>query len=69
MNQSMSTPHAIIENQGGFYDPWGGPGFAELTKLLGPEYERLFYKNLYSLGVTILNMYMTYGGTNWGWWC
>jgi hypothetical protein len=30
------------------------------------EFERVFYKNLYSFGVTILNLYMTYGGTNWG---
>lgn len=30
------------------------------------EFERVFYKNLYSFGVTILNIYMTYGGTNWG---
>lgn len=33
---------------------------------MGAEFNRVFYKQLYSFGVTILNLYMTYGGTNWG---
>jgi hypothetical protein len=45
---------------------WGGPGFDKCGVLVGAEFERVFYKNLYSFGVTILNLYMTYGGTNWG---
>ncbi|USW56803.1 Putative glycoside hydrolase, family 35, Galactose-binding-like domain superfamily [Septoria linicola] len=65
-NQSISTPYSVIEFQGGSFDPWGGLGFAQCTKLLGPEFERVFYKNVYSFGVTIFNIYMTYGGTNWG---
>lgn len=34
--------------------------------LVNAQFERVFYKQLYSFGVTILNLYMTYGGTNWG---
>lgn len=64
--QSSSTPYSIIEFQGGSFDPWGGLGFAQCAELLGPEFERVFYKNDYSFGVTIFNIYMTYGGTNWG---
>jgi hypothetical protein len=30
------------------------------------EFERVFWKNLYSFGVKIYNVYMIYGGTNWG---
>lgn len=57
-------------------------GWAKCMALLGPEFERVFYKNDYSFGVTIFNLYMTYGktsllsdlisfanltgGTNWG---
>jgi len=65
-NQSSSTPYSIIEFQAGSFDPWGGPGFVKCTQLLGPEFERVFYKNDFSFGVTIFNLYMTYGGTNWG---
>lgn len=64
--QSPSTPYSIVEFQSGSFDPWGGPGFEKCGILVGAEFERVFYKNLYSFGVTILNLYMTYGGTNWG---
>lgn len=65
-NQSSSTPNSIVEFQGGSFDPWGGSGFARCEQLLNAEFERVFYKNDYSFGVTIFNIYMTYGGTNWG---
>lgn len=51
---------------GGSFDPWGGPGFAKCATLLNEEFERVFYKNDFSFGVTVINFYMTYGGTNWG---
>lgn len=44
----------------------GGYGFEMCAELLGPEFERLFYKNNIGSGVTMNNFYMTYGGTNWG---
>ena len=56
----------MIEFQGGSFDPWGGLGFAQCGDLLGPEFTRVFYKNVWSFGATIFNIYMTYGGTNWG---
>ncbi|GAB7350686.1 hypothetical protein MBLNU459_g1248t1 [Dothideomycetes sp. NU459] len=64
--QSPSTPYSLVEFQGGSFDPWGGPGFAKCATLLNNEFERVFYKNDFSFGVTIINYYMTYGGTNWG---
>jgi hypothetical protein len=64
--QSPSTPYSIVEFQAGSFDPWGGPGFDKCYTLTGAAFERVFYKNLYSFGVTILNLYMTWGGTNWG---
>ena len=64
--QSPSTPYSITEFQGGSFDPWGGSGFAQCTELLNAEFERVFYKNDFSFGMTIFNVYMTYGGTNWG---
>ena len=64
--QSPSTPYTISEFQGGSFDPWGGQGFTKCTELLGPEFERVFFKNNYAADVAIFNLYMVYGGTNWG---
>jgi len=64
--QSPDTPYSINEFQSGSFDPWGGPGFDKCGVLVNADFERVFYKQLYSFGVTILNLYMIYGGTNWG---
>ncbi|KAK5078615.1 hypothetical protein LTR64_002971 [Lithohypha guttulata] len=64
--QSPSTPYSIIEFQGGSFDPWGGYGFDNCATLTNEQFERIFYKNDISFRVTMLNLYMTYGGTNWG---
>ncbi|KAB5559873.1 glycoside hydrolase family 35 protein [Coniochaeta sp. 2T2.1] len=65
-NQSASTPYTIPEFQGGSFDPWGGWGFEQCYQLINHEQERVFYKNNYAAGVTIFNLYMIFGGTNWG---
>lgn len=64
--QSPNTPYSIVEFQGGSFDPWGGLGFAQCGQLINSEFERVFYKNDFSFGLTIFNIYMTFGGTNWG---
>lgn len=66
LEQSPSTPYSLVEFQGGSFDAWGGSSFAKCTILLNEQFERVFYKNDFSFGVTIFNVYMTYGGTNWG---
>ncbi|GCB26180.1 probable beta-galactosidase A [Aspergillus awamori] len=66
LEQSPTTPYAIVEFQGGSYDPWGGPGFAACSELLNNEFERVFYKNDFSFQIAIMNLYMIFGGTNWG---
>ncbi|RKU43640.1 hypothetical protein DL546_004893 [Coniochaeta pulveracea] len=66
MNQSASTPYSIPEFQGGSFDPWGGWGFEQCLQLVNHEQVRVFYKNNYAAGVTIFNLYMIFGGTNWG---
>ena len=58
LQQSPSTPYTISEFQGGSFDPWGGSSFAKCAELLNEEFERVFYKNDYSAGVTILSLYM-----------
>ncbi|KAJ5392042.1 Glycoside hydrolase family 35 [Penicillium cosmopolitanum] len=66
LEQSPSTPYSLVEFQGGAFDPWGGNGFDACAALVNHEFERVFYKNDFSFGVAFLNLYMTFGGTNWG---
>jgi len=66
LRQSPLTPHTIPEFQGGSYDPWGGPGFDRCEELLNHEQIRVFFKNNYAAGVSILSTYMIFGGSNWG---
>ncbi|KFG78387.1 beta-galactosidase [Metarhizium anisopliae] len=64
--QSPKSPYSIIEFQGGAFDPWGGWGFEKCAALVNHEFARVFYKNNLAAGVSIFNIYMIYGGTNWG---
>lgn len=67
LEQSPSTPYAIPEFQGGAIAYWGGSwDLEDCATYVGPEELRMFYKNSLSFGSTIFNLYMTYGGTNWG---
>lgn len=66
LKQSPNTPYSIVEFQGGSFDPWGGWGFEQCSELVNHEFERVFYKNNFAAGVTIYNLYMIFGGTNWG---
>ncbi|RAO73469.1 uncharacterized protein BHQ10_009481 [Talaromyces amestolkiae] len=63
---SPNTPLSLDEFQGGSFDPWGGTGYAGCAALLGPEFERVVYKNNVASGAKIVNLYMIYGGMNWG---
>ncbi|KAJ5161738.1 Glycoside hydrolase family 35 [Penicillium capsulatum] len=66
LSQSPSTPFSLVEFQSGAFDPWGGSGFDSCAALVNHEFERVFYKNDFSFGVAFLNLYMIFGGTNWG---
>jgi hypothetical protein len=66
LQQSPTTPYAIVEFQGGSFDPWGGVGFDKCLSLVNSEFERVYYKNNYGFGLSIFNIYMIFGGTNWG---
>ncbi|QMW42944.1 hypothetical protein AFCA_007162 [Aspergillus flavus] len=66
LEQSPSTPYSLLEFQAGAFDPWGGPGFEKCYALVNHEFSRVFYRNDLSFGVSTFNLYMTFGGTNWG---
>ncbi|KAF4471176.1 beta-galactosidase [Fusarium albosuccineum] len=63
---SPSNPFAMVEYQGGAADFWGGDGVDACVALINHEFARVFNKLLYSMRVTVLNLYMIFGGTNWG---
>jgi beta-galactosidase GanA len=69
---SPGTPGFEAEFGGGFFDPWGGApwhgqGYAFERAFDGPAYERTFYLTNLANGIKIHNVYMTFGGTSWGW--
>ncbi|KAG8686476.1 hypothetical protein FRC11_008917 [Ceratobasidium sp. 423] len=69
-----STPQKLLnlntltsrEYQGGAFDPWNGPGYGACHELINEQFANVFYKNNYAAGTYLQNLYMTYGGTNWG---
>ncbi|KAF2773345.1 hypothetical protein EJ03DRAFT_364528 [Teratosphaeria nubilosa] len=67
-NTSPSTPFVIAEFQGGSGTGWGPDSVNQdgCNALVNEESVRVLFKNNYSFGVRLLNIYMTYGGTNWG---
>ncbi|GAB7366896.1 hypothetical protein MBLNU230_g1257t1 [Neophaeotheca triangularis] len=60
-----SHPQILGEFQGGSYNPWGGPegGCRGNT---GPEWANVYYRHNVGNRVTATNIYMLFGGTNWG---
>ncbi|WP_339129181.1 beta-galactosidase [Streptomyces sp. f51] len=69
---SPDTPGCIPEFGGGWFDPWGGAefdglGYAESRRTRDAAYERRFYLTNLANGITVHNVYMTFGGTSWGW--
>ncbi len=69
---SPNTPGLIAEFGGGWFDPWGdrlfgGGGYDCQARRQSSAYERDYYLTNIANGIKIQNIYMTFGGTNWGW--
>ncbi|KAJ6518287.1 glycoside hydrolase family 35 protein [Mycena vitilis] len=63
---SPAEPLALFEWQGGAFSYWSGPGYNECYQLINEQFANVYYKNNYASGAAIQNLYMGYGGTNWG---
>ncbi|VDB90655.1 unnamed protein product [Peniophora sp. CBMAI 1063] len=67
-----SNPLCLAEFGAGWLMGWnsgalGGTGYEKYeTTLDNNEYEAVFYKDAYGQTATIFNVYMGFGGTNWG---
>jgi beta-galactosidase GanA len=63
---AADSPLMVPEYQGGSFDSWGGVGYPDCAALTGPDFENSFYKFYIAQGATMQSIYMTVGGTNWG---
>src|SRR4051812_36647515 len=69
---SPTTPGLMAEFGGGWFDPWGdqlfgGQGYPCLARNQNGAYERDYYLTALANSIKIQNIYMTFGGTNFGW--
>ncbi|KAK4150853.1 glycoside hydrolase superfamily [Chaetomidium leptoderma] len=63
---SPKQPSFMPEFQAGAMNPWDGPA-GGCKERMGVEFVNFYYRDNIAQGVTVLNLYMMYGGTNWGW--
>lgn len=49
---------AALKFQGGAFTAWAGAGPNKCAEKFNQEFTRVFYKDLYSLGFSIINLYM-----------
>ncbi|KAI6113990.1 glycoside hydrolase family 35 protein [Pisolithus sp. B1] len=59
-------PWYFPEFQGGSFDAWGptAPGYERCRELTGPDFESVFYLNLWASNAKLINYYMLYGCTH-----
>jgi hypothetical protein len=60
-----TQPSFLAEFQGGSYNPWAGPA-GGCVNTTGPDWVNVFYRHNVEQKVTSMNVYMLFGGTNWG---
>ncbi|KAK8090208.1 hypothetical protein PG997_005169 [Apiospora hydei] len=66
-NYSFTQPEYLPEFEGGWFSNWGSDTFYdECATEHDPAFADVYYKNNIGQRVTLHNIYMAYGGTNWG---
>ena len=65
-NYSYTQPSYFPEFQGGWFAPWGGSFYDDCESEHDPAFADVYYKNNIGQRTTLLNLYMAFGGTNWG---
>ncbi|KAE9985392.1 hypothetical protein BLS_008331 [Venturia inaequalis] len=65
-NYSFTQPGFQPEFQAGWFSPWGGTFYDDCPINYDPSFADVFYKNNIGQRVTLMNLYMGFGGTNWG---
>lgn len=62
---SPTQPSFLMEFQGGSYNPWDGPA-GGCGENMDATWVNLFFRHNLAQKVSAVNIYMLYGGTNWG---
>lgn len=65
-NYSYTQPEFQPEFQAGWFSPWGGTFYDECPINYDPSFADVYYKNNIGQRVTLMNLYMGFGGTSWG---
>lgn len=65
-NYSFTQPEYSPEFEGGWFQQWGGSFYDSCESELSSEFADVYYKNNVGSRMTLQNIYMTFGGTNWG---
>ncbi|KAI1867042.1 hypothetical protein JX265_007618 [Neoarthrinium moseri] len=66
-NYSYTQPEYLPEFEGGWFSAWGsGSFYDQCTTEHDPAFPDVYYKNNIGQRVTLHNVYMAWGGTNWG---
>ncbi|KAF7314332.1 Glycoside hydrolase family 35 protein [Mycena kentingensis (nom. inval.)] len=60
---SPTQPSFLPEFQGGSYRPWG---IDACPGNIGPNFVSMYYRHAVAERSTMINLYMLFGGTNWG---
>ncbi|KAJ3392695.1 hypothetical protein HDU84_003701 [Entophlyctis sp. JEL0112] len=64
---AQTGPMFIAEMQGGWFNHYSvKSSYDTVYDFYGEDYTRLIYDSSWAQGVTLINIYMGYGGTNWG---
>lgn len=63
---AFTQPKYSPEFEAGWFQPWGGAFYDECKAEHSPEFADVYYKGMIGQHVTLLNLYMAFGGTNWG---
>ncbi|OCL15181.1 glycoside hydrolase family 35 protein [Glonium stellatum] len=65
-NYSFTQPEYIPEYEAGYFQPWGGYFYDQCLAEHDPAFADVYYKTVIGQRVTLLSLYMAFGGTNWG---
>lgn len=65
-NYSSTQPEFFPEFESGYFTPWGGSFYDQCLAEHDPVFADVYYKNNIGQRVTMMNLYMAWGGTNWG---
>ncbi|KAK5127287.1 hypothetical protein LTR08_004450 [Meristemomyces frigidus] len=65
-NYSYTQPEYIPEFEAGYFTPWGGSFYDQCLAEHDPAFADVYYKNNIGQHITLMSLYMAFGGTNWG---